>query len=143
MRNNEKLDTKKSIFVIEKIDQEKGTCSVRYINALGPIETGKIKKEDVDPSVENPNHDIIYVYNLPLDEDGQYFPADALIQHFAAQYPHLEFEVMQMRMKARKRADYQSIINERFDVSLQWARPIHLTNFTIFPDQNEIEVETL
>lgn len=140
---NTDVDKKNSAFIIEEIDQEKGSCKVRFINPHGPIETGKIKLEDVDPSIENPNHDIVYVYTLPLDDVGQYFPAESLIQHFAAQYPHFEFDVMKMRMQAKKRSDYKSILNERFDVSLFFSRPIHLTNFSVFPEQDNIEIETI
>lgn len=143
MSYDETLETKKSIFIIENINQEKGTCTVRFINPFGPIERGILKKEEIDPSVENPNHDIVYVYTLPLDDEGQYYPVDALIKHFAAQYPHSEFEVMNMRMKAKKRTDYDKVLNERFDVNLQFSKPIHLSNFRVFPEQDEIEIETI
>ncbi len=138
--------TKKSLFKIEHIDQEKGHCVVKFINKYGPIETNEKTIEDFKVSIEyhtgsfyangdpimnsrlelvnnNPNDDITYNYDIPLNNDGSFITGDELIDYIARQYPENVFEEMNKRKNASKRQDYQQLINQEFDIDIEYPDP--------------------
>lgn len=137
---------KKSLFKIEHIDQEKGHCVVKFINKYGPIETGEKTIDDFKKTIEyhtgslhangepimssrleltnnNPNDDITYNYDIPLNPDGSFISGDELVDFIAKQYPEYVFEEMNKRKNASKRQDYEQLINQQFDVEIEYPDP--------------------
>lgn len=134
---------KTSLFKIEKIDQEKGHCVVRFINKYGPIETGEKTLDDFKIMIEyntgsfyangapimstqeqivnnNPNEDIIYNYDIPLNLDGTFISANSLVDFLAKQYPESVFEDMNKRKKASKIEEYNQLINQEFNIEIEY-----------------------
>lgn len=137
---------KKSLFKIEQIDQEKGHCVVKFINKYGPIETKEKTIEDFKVAIEyhtgsfyangnpimssrlelvnnNPNDDITYSYDIPLNADGSYITGDELVEYIAKQYPENVFEEINKRKTASKRQDYQDLINREFNIEIEYPDP--------------------
>jgi hypothetical protein len=95
---------------IERVDEENGCIEVSFINPYGDIETGKKTLEDFrhtserpsgnftsdgDPIMiidewydDNPNGDITYNYDIPVDENGNMYNRQQFLDWIALQYPH-------------------------------------------------------
>lgn len=95
---------------IEDINEEEGTVVVRFINPYGVIETGEKTMEDfrhvsVQPTGnfddkgqpltfeevwydENPNADIVFNYDIPLDENGDMYNKQQFLDWIILQFPH-------------------------------------------------------
>lgn len=95
---------------IEDINEEEGTIVVRFINPYGVIATGEKTMEDfrhvaVRPTGnydsegqpitfeeewydENPNADIVFNYDIPLDENGNMYDKQQFIDWIMLQFPH-------------------------------------------------------
>lgn len=132
---------KNSLFKFENIDVEKTQAVVRFINIYGPIytkektiddfkktirfHTGSFKK-DGSPIMEtreeiindNPNEDIIFSYDIPLNEDGSLYTPEQLVEYIAKQYPESVFENLNKRKKAVKDARLNELVGQDFNIEL-------------------------
>lgn len=116
---------KESFFKIERIDEIQGQVIVKFINKYGDIFTNKKTLEDFfvietyetgsfyangTPILEerqvlnnnNPNEDVIYAVDIPLDSEGKFVDEDTLLKHIANHYPENEFEINHKRKNAAK-----------------------------------------
>ena len=137
-----------SIFKIQRIDQEQGFVEVRFINFLGPIFTGKKNLDDFKTTInvgtgsftvegeeitephemhttDNPNEDLIYSIDIPIDSDGNFLNADDLLQHISRHYPREQFVRNEKAKTAIPRDDINSLLNQTFEIEI-----IDLTNQT-------------
>lgn len=141
------MTTKTSLFKFESIDQENGSCTVRFINPYGVIETGEKTLDDFKQIVnvptgsfeldgtpvtvqrevitnDNPNEDLVYAYDIPINDDGSYISGNDLIDYIAKQYPFSVFEFKQKRKIAPKRTDLDQLSAQEFNIELI-SRPIN------------------
>lgn len=106
-------------FKIESIDEENGQAVVRSINPYGPIETGSKTIEELSTTVEvptgdlnldgsvvfqsetflpeNPNEDLIYNYDIPLNVDGTMYDLAQFTDFIKIQYPMYMFREQNSR----------------------------------------------
>lgn len=141
---------KKTLFKFESINQVTGHCIVRMINPYGPIALGEKTLEDFQIEIEidtndfdidgnrikekryvlstdNPNEDLVYSYDIPLDADGNFISAEALAEHIAKQYPHDYFETTYNRKKAAERSDLSSLLETEHEINLVYPDPAEIT----------------
>ena len=135
------MTTKTSLFKFESIDQENGSCTVRFINPYGVIETGEKTLDDFKEIVnvptgsfqldgtpitvqreiitnDNPNEDLVYAYDIPMNNDGSYISGDDLVDYIAKQYPFYVFESKQARKNAPVRTDLNQLSAQEFNIEL-------------------------
>jgi len=128
-------------FVFDEVDLQNGSVTVRFINPYGVIETGQKTLDDFKTIIQvetgsfledgtpimrpqqiilnnNPNEDLIFAYDIPLDEQEQFVNGDELIEYIARQYPDKDFEDMQKRKTAEPRPDLEQLKTQRFDVEV-------------------------
>lgn len=144
-------------FKIEEINQSNGYCIVRFINKYGPIYTGEKTLEDFLTTIEiptgdinndgtivttstqvaitdNPNDDSINSVDIPIDVNGQYISSDALLEHIAKHYPHDYFEDMKNRKTALLNSDLNSLVNQHYEITIEYPDPITVTQNIIFTE---------
>lgn len=135
------MTTKISLFKFETIDQENGSCTVRFINPYGVIETGEKTLDDFKEIInvptgsfeldgtpitvqreiitnDNPNEDLVYAYDIPINNDGNYISGDDLVDYIAKQYPFYVFESKQARKNAPVRTDLNQLSAQEFNIEL-------------------------
>lgn len=139
--------TKRCLFKIEDIDLENGSCTVRFINKNGAIETNKKRIKDFEQLIDvptgsfnldgtpifqkkkvlindNPNEDLIYSIDIPLNELDEYVEPDELIEHIAKQYPHDIFETIHKKKKATRKQNLIELKQQKFNIELTYSDPI-------------------
>ena len=138
---------KEALFKIERIDEIQGQVVVKFINKYGDIHTNKKTLEDFyvtevyetgsffangAPILEerqvlnnnNPNEDIIYALNIPLDSEGKFVDEDELLKHIANHYPDNEFELNYKRKNAVSRSSSLSHLEGKdFFIELKEPEP--------------------
>jgi len=135
------MTTKVSLFKFERIDQENGSCTVRFINPYGVIETGEKTLDDFKEIInvptgsfeldgtpitvqreiitnDNPNEDLVYAYDIPINNDGTYITGDDLVDYIAKQYPFYVFDSKQKRKVAPKRTDLDQLSTQEFNIEI-------------------------
>jgi hypothetical protein len=143
--------TKKTLFKFENIDQINGQCIVRLINPYGPIQSGEKTLEDFQIEIEvdttsfdlegnrirekrtvmstdNPNEDLVYAYDIPLDENGNFISAEELANHIARQYPHDQFEAAYSRKQAVQRTDLTALLDVEHEIDVVYPDPIEISD---------------
>jgi hypothetical protein len=136
----------KSLFKIEKIDLVNGSCEVRFINPHGPIETKQKQLSDFVEIIDvptgsfeldgtpitkkmqintndNPNDDIIWAIDIPLDENEQYIDSEKLVEYISKQYPHEFFERKRKTILASKNENIKSLEKQEFEINLTYPDP--------------------
>lgn len=83
-------------FEILKTDIENNVIKVKYINLSGPVELGEVPYDPEDQS--NPNRDIIFNLQIPLDENGNIVSNQEILDFVASQYPQDEFDRINNRI---------------------------------------------
>jgi len=133
-----------SFFKIQKIDQENGYVEVRFINYLGPIFTGKKTLDDYKTTIsvgtgnftsqgeeltelreiytnDNPNEDLIYSIDIPIDANGEFLNSDDLLKHIARHYPREQFVRNEKAKQANPRNDIDALLNQTFEVEINYS----------------------
>jgi hypothetical protein len=141
--------TRKTLFKFESIDQINGQCIVRLINPYGPIQLGtcslddflieievdtndfdlegnRIKEKRMVMNTDNPNEDLVYSYDIPVNSDGNFISAEALTEHIAKQYPHDYFETVYSRKLAEERSDLFDLLSTEHEIDLVYPDPIEI-----------------
>jgi hypothetical protein len=141
--------TRKTLFKFESIDQINGQCIVRLINQYGPIQLGthtlddylveieidtphfdlegnRIKEKRMVMSTDNPNEDLVYSYDIPVNSDGDFISAEALTEHISKQYPHDYFETTHSRKLAAERSDLSNLLSTEHEIDLVYPDPIEI-----------------
>lgn len=154
-----------SYFKVQNINQEFGFVEVRFINFLGPIFTGQKVFDDFKKKIkvptgsfslegeeifeekeimitDNPNEDLIYSIDIPLDENGQFVDQDQLLQHIARHYPREQFMHAYKAKMAPVRSDLEQLKDSVLEVSIAPSTPsvaeetvaidIPIENVTVF-----------
>lgn len=136
---------KKSLFVFEEIDLQNGSCVIRFINPHGVIETKQKTLNDFKQMIDvptgsfelngkpitrkkeiiindNPNDDLIYSLDIPLNGAGEYIDLDDLVDYVARQYPDDIFIRKHQTSKASKNIiknnSLKSLEKKRFDIEI-------------------------
>jgi hypothetical protein len=106
-------------FKIESLDEENGQAVVRLINPYGPISTGSKTLAELSTTVdvptgdrnsdgsvvfqsetfppENPNDDLVYNYDIPLNVDGTMYDLAQFTDFIKTQYPIYMFREQNSR----------------------------------------------
>ena len=131
------------LFEILEILIERSSMTVKFINPYGPIATGKKTESDfieteqiftgkiVDGQKiyneishvinDNPNDDLIYNVNIPLNELGEFIKGDELIEHISRHYPENAFKEYNKKEIAKENTnieDYSDLLNVQHSVNI-------------------------
>lgn len=127
-------------FKFESIDIEKKSIVVRFINPYGPIESGKTTIEELTthheiptgdfygngtPIMEkfttqpdNPNEDIIWNYDIPIDENGNLFDKQKMIDFLSNQNYHNLFDQYKIKQESNIDDELINSINEIIHIEI-------------------------
>lgn len=130
---------KKTKFKIEKIDLNQGLCTVRHINPYGPVES-----EEEVTTPDNPNHDIIATFNIPL-QNYEFISPEDLVNYISRCYPSSVFEDYLIMKLADKREDLLDLVDQTFekDVEVPEEIPLGGLMMTQYDEDAGIDVSTI
>lgn len=146
--------SKTALFKIENIDLNNGNVTVRFINKYGPIYTNEKTIEDFMIEVEvpgdtftqegvnipkkekvlitnNPNDDLVYSVDIPLDQDNKYVPEEQLLQTISMLYPTDQFELYLKKKTAIKNELLENMVGVEYEITINQIpyEPLGIENY--------------
>jgi hypothetical protein len=130
-----------ALFSIQNVDLDNGQVEVRFINKYGPIYTKQktiqdfmveveVPGENIDKNgqqipkkekvltTQNPNDDLIYSIDIPIDENNNYVSEDELIRRISLLYPNDQFEAYLKKKTVVKNNQLKTLIGKNYEVTI-------------------------
>jgi len=134
--------SKVALFSIQSVDLDGGQVEVRFINKHGPIHTKQktiedfmveveVPGEDIDKNgqkipkkekvltTQNPNDDLIYSVDIPIDENNNFVSEDELIRRISLLYPDDQFETYLKKKTVVKNPQLKTLAGKNYEVTIE------------------------